>query len=375
MIGSAESKAQIGLNLLFLRPGRVGGTETYARGLVEGFLSLRLPYRFSLFLNSEAYPTFAELDSEPNFQRILCSVPLNPSLRHVWEQIYFPGLIERHSLDLFHSLANVIPFRTRCKTIVTIHDLLYKVFPSGISFMRRNVLGALTTASARRADLIISVSHNSQNDIEKYLHIPGAIIHVTPEGPGQTLQVVAPWEEVRRKYQVPEPYFLTVGTAPHKRVDRIVLAARILREERKFPVSVVTTSPTRDTPGGNGIVKHFGFVPPEDLACLYKHAIALICFSDMEGFGLTPLEAMGLGTPVVASNAAAIPEVFGDGGIIVEHGDTTALAEAMWNIAIDKRLQTEVRERGHARVANFSWMGCAAETARAYAEVLGKGTR
>ena len=375
MIDSSESMPRIGLNLLFLRPGKVGGTETYARGLIEGFLSLGLPYQFTIFLNSEAFPTFAELDYAPNFQRIQCPVPLNPSLRHIWEQVYFPGLIAKHSLDLFHSLSNVIPFRARCKTIVTIHDLIYKVCPSEISFMRRNVLGALTSASARRADRIMSVSHNSKNDIETYLHIPATKIQVTREGPGQTLQLVTPWEEVRRKYQVPEPYFLTVGTAPHKRVDRIVSAARILRQEKKFPVSVVTTSPTSDTPGGNGIVKHFGFVPPEDLACLYKHAIALICFSDMEGFGLTPLEAMGLGTPVVASNAAAIPEILGDGGIIVEHGDTVALAEAMWHIAIDKRLQTEVRERGRLRLANFSWMGCAAETARAYTQVLGQETR
>jgi glycosyltransferase involved in cell wall biosynthesis len=90
----------------------------------------------------------------------------------------------------------------------------------------------------------------------------------------------------------------------------------------------------------------------------------------LEAFGLTVLEAMGLGTPVVASNAASLPEVLGNGGIIVEHGDAGELAQAMWRIATDDQLQSKMRERGFNRVANFSWIACAAETARAYQKLL-----
>ena len=370
MSGLATRKMRIGLDALFLRPGRIGGAETYTRGLLAGFQSLNLPYEFVVFLNSEAYPTFAELDATPNFERVLCPVPLNASLRHVWQQMYFPSLCRTHRLDLMHSLGNVIPFRTGCPVAVTIHDLGYRVEPRAMPFARRLFLGRLVTESARQADLVIAVSHTTEADIVRHLGIPERNIHVTLEGPGQTLQGETPWEEVQQKYQVPESYFLTVGIAMHKRLDRILQAAEMLRSEHNFPASIVTTGPVGPIPPSTDSVRHFGFVPPEDLASLYKHAIALICFSDLEGFGLTVLEAMGLGTPVVASNAAALPEVMGDGGIIVEHGDAVALAKAMWKIATDKGLQHEVRERGYNRVANFSWLACAAETARAYEIVL-----
>jgi hypothetical protein len=70
---ASNRKIRIGVNALFLRPGRIGGGETYARGLLAGFQSLNLPYEFVVFLNAKAYPTLAELDSSPNFERVLCS--------------------------------------------------------------------------------------------------------------------------------------------------------------------------------------------------------------------------------------------------------------------------------------------------------------
>lgn len=369
-IDEKDSRPRIGLDLLFLLPNRIGGAETYARGLIQGLRDLDPPFDFIVFLNREAYPTFAELDEVPFFERVLCPVPLDPSIRHVWQQAQYPSICRRHKIDLLHCLGNVIPFRAPCRTTVTIHDMLYKREPQCVPFLRREVLGRLISRSAARTDLVITVSHASENDIEHYLHVPQEKIHVTPEGPGQLLTSASPWEQVRDKYQVVQPYFLTVGSAPHKRLDRIAAALEILRSEKRMNVNLISTSV--DSSPSEGTIRQFGFVPPEDLATLYKHAIALICFSDLEGFGLTALEAMGLGTPVVASDAASLPEVLGDGGIIVEHGDSRALANAMWRIATDQELHSEMRNRGLKRVANFSWIGCAAETARAYAKVLSR---
>ena len=277
----------------------------------------------------------------------------------------------RYRLDLLHSLGNVVPLHAPCPTAVTIHDMLYKARPEGLPFMTREVLGRLITRSAHQSDRVITVSRASEADIVKYLGVPAEKVHVTLEGPGQLLQVSAAWEEVQRKYDVPREYFLTVGTHAHKRLDRIVEAVELLRTRKNYNTAIVVTNPNGSaSPAESKALRHYGYVPAEDLAALYQHAIALICFSDMEGFGLTALEAMHLGTPVVASNAAALPEVLGDGGIIVEHGDPEALAEAMWRIATDRHLHSEMRERGYKRVANFSWMACAAETVRAYEALL-----
>jgi hypothetical protein len=262
-------RIRIGLNALYLRPGRIGGGETYARELIEGCKSLNLSYEFIIFLNSEAFPTFAELDSHANFKRVLCRVPLNAPLRHAWEQIYFPSLCRKYRLDLLHSLGGVTPFWLPCANTVTIHDLLYKVEPASLPWMRRAVLGRLVTASARRCDLVITVSLTSQENIIRYLAISADKIRVTLEGPGQAFQTALPWEQVQRKYNVPQPYFLTVGTATHKRVDGVVQAAEILRAEKKFTAAIVTTSPIGHLPPSTSTVKHLGYVPPEDLASLY----------------------------------------------------------------------------------------------------------
>jgi glycosyltransferase involved in cell wall biosynthesis len=371
MTTTKDARPRIGLDLLFVRPGRIGGGETYARGLVEGLRSLDLPFHFILFLNRDAYPTFPDVDAETNFERVLCPVPVNASLRHIWTQLRMKSYCRQYRLDLLHSLGNVIPFNAPCPTTVTIHDMLYKVRPEAVPFKTRELVGRLITRSARKSDRIITVSHASEADIVRYLGVPPEKVHVTPEGPGQTLQVAAPWEEVQRRYNVPKEYFLTVGATAHKRLDRIVQAVGLLRSQKDYTAEVIVTNPMGNAlPKGLGSVRHYGFVPADDLASLYQHAIALICFSDMEGFGLTALEAMNLGTPVVASNAAALPEVLGDGGIIVEHGDPAALADAMWRIATDRQLHSEMRERGYKRVAHFSWMACAAETARAYEMLL-----
>lgn len=361
---------RIGLNLLFLRPGRIGGGETYARGLLQGLLRLNLPHQFFVFLNAEAYPTFAEFDATPNFKRVLCQVPLSAWWRHVWEQTRFGNLCRSYQLDLLHSLGNVAPRSVPCTAAVTMHDLLYKVEPATLPFFRREVLGRMVTASARHCDLIFTVSKTSEDHIIRYLGIPARKVHVTPEGPGQALEAASSWEEVRQQYKVPEPYFLTVGTAAHKRLDRVIEATHLLRTKKNFPASLVTTGPLGYVPPVNALATHLGYVPSSVLASLYKHALALICFSDMEGFGLTVLEAMSLGTPVLASNAAALPEVLGSGGMLVEKGDSAALSEAMWRIATDTQLQNELRQRGFERALQFSWDECARETAWGYEKIL-----
>src|SRR3954452_16921732 len=100
---------RIGLNMLYVRPGKVGGGETYARGLLSGLQQLDTSFEYFVFLNSAAWPTFAELDRFPNFHRVKCSSPLHPALRHAWEQVRFSGICKKYGVDLLHSLGNVSP--------------------------------------------------------------------------------------------------------------------------------------------------------------------------------------------------------------------------------------------------------------------------
>jgi glycosyltransferase involved in cell wall biosynthesis len=104
-----------------------------------------------------------------------------------------------------------------------------------------------------------------------------------------------------------------------------------------------------------------GFTPEQDLPALYRQAALLAYPSLYEGFGLPPLEAMACGTPVVASSTSSVPEAVGDAGILIDPNDTQALADALHLVLSDPGLRANLRSRGLARAAEFSWTRTAAE--------------
>jgi glycosyltransferase involved in cell wall biosynthesis len=109
-----------------------------------------------------------------------------------------------------------------------------------------------------------------------------------------------------------------------------------------------------------------GFVPKADLATLYAKALAVICTSELEGFGLPVLEAMAFGTPVIAFARGAIAEVVGSAGLLIKQGNAEALAGAMRRVIFDQPLRSELSRSGLARVDDFSWQECAKRTADVY---------
>ncbi len=363
---------RIGLNLLYLRPGLVGGTETYARGLISGLQAVRPEFDFFLFLNRSAWNTFPD---SPQFQRVCCPTPLEPSWRHIWEQLRLPGLCRRYRLDVLHSLGYVSPLRLPCAAAVTVHDLLYKRASGMISLHKRIFWGAMIPLSVRRADAVITVSLQSRNDLLELLRVDAETVFVTEEGPGQPLPVPSPWDRVKRKYDLPDHFFLSVGTAEHKRVDLTAAALRILRRDGAPAALVVTgtgagNGDMLELIAGDGEVRVLGHVPAGELATLYARAVALVCSSELEGFGLPVLEAMSAGTPVIASRGGALPEVIGTGGVLVSGNDAEELAGALHRIVNDGELRARLRAQGLSRVEQFSWQNCAQATLTAYQAAL-----
>nr|MBA2448033.1 glycosyltransferase family 4 protein [Chloroflexota bacterium] len=109
-------------------------------------------------------------------------------------------------------------------------------------------------------------------------------------------------------------------------------------------------------------VRVIGYVEDADLPALYGGAVALAFPSLYEGFGLPALEAMGCGTPVLASNSSSLPEVVGDAGLLVDPLDIDAIADALSRLASDEPLRRELGERGRARAASSTWERAARET-------------
>ncbi|MBC7249972.1 MAG: glycosyltransferase family 4 protein, partial [Anaerolineae bacterium] len=117
-------------------------------------------------------------------------------------------------------------------------------------------------------------------------------------------------------------------------------------------------------------VEFAGYVPAEELPLWYNAADLFVFPSLYEGFGLPPLEAMACGTPVVSSNAASLPEVVGEAGLLIDPYDVEGLAAAMRRVLTDRELSTQLRERGLRRARQFSWKEAARQTVAVYEQVL-----
>jgi glycosyltransferase involved in cell wall biosynthesis len=239
-----------------------------------------------------------------------------------------------------------------------------------MSLLKRLYWTVAIPLSARTADAVITISQNSKDDIIGLLRIPEQKVFVTLLGPGQELQQKTPWEVVKAKYGLPEDFFLSVGTAAHKRLDLSLTALRTLQRNNFDPPPLVITG--RPDWGPNlALEKHdraifVGFVPRDDLAALYAKALAVICTSELEGFGLPVLEGMAFGTPVIAFARGAVAEIVGSAGLLVDHGNAEAIGDAMRRMVVDKSLRSELGQLGLARVHDFSWKECAERTVEVY---------
>jgi glycosyltransferase involved in cell wall biosynthesis len=368
---AGDRPIRIGINILYLRPGIVGGTETYARELLAAMARLERPFECVLFVNPRAADSFETFQADPRFEVVRCPVPGPAFLRHIWEQANFPRLCRKYRLDLLHSLGHVSPLLPRCAKAVTVHDLIYKVSPESISLARKWFWSVMIPLSAKVCDAVIVGSDTVRQDVMNILKLEPHRACLTPFGPGQSWPEAAPWESTQLKYSVPEKYFLAVGAMEHKRLDLVREAARRLHERRGVRVPVlVAGNGSEQHRNGDDLLQPLGFVPAEELCTLYSKAIALVCSSELEGFGLPVLEAMGAGTPVIAVQRGALNEVVGGAGVMVEHGDSGALAEAMWSMIGRDDFREHLRQRGRERAEAFSWDDCAKATFQVYETVL-----
>jgi glycosyltransferase involved in cell wall biosynthesis len=282
---------------------------------------------------------------------------------------WYPWLARRAaralSADVYHSPLPRGPLTSGSPPfVVTVHDLVPIRFPetmtrwsrlySAITF--RRVLGA--------ADRIIVPSQDTADDLNALARVPGDRIRVVPNGVDETF-FSRPPEQPR----LTKPYVLFVGTPePRKNLVRLISAMTLLRS-RGFRERLVTV-------GGGGWganlpasenVQMLGRVADAELHSLYAHASCLALPSLHEGFGLPALEAMAAGTPVVAGNSGALPEVTGRAAVLVDPLNPSSIADGI-SEAIERR--ESLIALGRLRAREFSWRKTAALTAAVYREVL-----
>lgn len=296
--------------------------------------------------------------------------PAGHVLRLLWLQTVFPArlLLSRPRIVL-----NTVPegvLRPVVPQVTVVHDLLPLFYPDDYP-RQQQYFRRLVPAVLRASCAVIADSENTRRDIVERYHIPSDKVWVVPAGYDE--RVFSPGPAVVDETRA-DPYVLFVGNLlPHKNLLRLLDAlailarrvhARLMIRGDGQPRHVREIQERVETLGLASRVEFVPYTTPSELCRLYRRARVFVLPSRYEGFGLTALEAMACGTPVVAGNVASVPEVVGDAAILVDPEDTVELSEALYRVFTDGELRRELRARGLRRAARFSWKRTAAEVLR-----------
>ena len=339
---------------------RETGNETYALGLLQGLDQIGFPVH-----------TYAFADLPAGIHRPH-RIRRYPSPLRV--PLAVPYVAVRDRLDLWHGTYILPPFLP-CKSVVTVHDITFALhsewFPSHVHRMLR----ALVPLSMRRASRIIAISKRTKWDIVERYGLAPEKIAVTYLAPRPSL-LSAPAAKTDQR----EPFFLYVGNVnPRKNVETLIRAVRIVKDRGLVVPLVLAGQPgfgfgrVADLIGELGLddlVRVEGYVPDDKMTRLYASCAALVHPALYEGFGLTLLEAMAHGAPVIVADTSTAQEVVGDAALRVPPHDSEAWADALARIIHDADLRRSLSARGLAHARCFSWEKCARETVDVYRAVV-----
>jgi alpha-1,3-rhamnosyl/mannosyltransferase len=364
------------VNLLWLVPGVVGGSEEYTVRLLRAVAALAPA---DLHLTLFALRPF--VDAHPDLAARLSVVTVDLDGRHkprrvATEVTWLATQARRRSIDLLHHAGGVIPPGPavgRFPSLLTIHDLQPLVMPEHFSTVKRRWLGTMLPRSARRARLVATPSEPASASVVRLLGVPADRVVTVPHGieppepvdPGRVA-------EVRARYRLGEQVVVYPAiTYPHKDHRTLVEAfARVVRrpgpdrsDRRDLTLLLTGGAGPREAAVAAAIresgvgeqVRRTGRVSGADLDALYAAATVAAVPSRFEGFGALALEAMARGLPLVAADATALPWVVGTGGLLVPPGDVDAWAVALARLLDDPAERARWATAGRRRAAHFTW--------------------
>ncbi len=285
----------------------------------------------------------------------------NRLLSLVRTQVKFSAWAKEDGIDVFWSPRHHLPLLldSGIKKVVTIHDLVWVKYPETMRTANRLLERVLMPLSIKFADQVIVVSHATKKDVIGYFENTDSKISVIHEA-------VADFNYPLDNSEA-EPYFLFVGTQePRKNLTTLIAAYKDYKLKGGANNLIIVgiegwkQEVILDDQGSG--LKNLGHVDDSLLASLYRFADALLCPSLYEGFGLTALEAMHFGVPVIGSNQGAVPEIVGRGGLLVDPMSVTDIREAMQKISTDKDLRTRLSQYATIEASKFSWQKAASDT-------------
>ncbi len=362
---------RLGINILFLIPSQVGGTETYVLELIKALKSNPDNHTYYLFCNLENRHLF-----QPSTNLKIITLPIKASirpLRLITEQLLLPFYLLFFKIKVIFSLGYTSPWISPAKSIVTIHDLNWHYHPEDFTWFGRLIWEFTTRLSAKTAHHIITDSTASANSITSVLDIPAtkctAILHAAPEKIKLSSKQIS---KRLKNLNIHGPYLFTVISGhPHKNLITLLCAFKDLisdfpnlklvvcglngRADKKNQAYIKKSDLKRK-------VKFLGFVDREDLVALYQHCALFVFPSAYEGFGYPVIEAMQYQAPVVSSNAFSLKQVVGQAGLLVNPYDANKFTQAIKKVLTSKKLTKDLVIEGKKRLIALQWEDTAQKT-------------
>ncbi|HEX2396927.1 MAG TPA: glycosyltransferase family 1 protein [Solirubrobacteraceae bacterium] len=375
----------VGFSLLTLFPGRVGGSESYARGLLGEFARGRGPERLTVLANrhvAEAYRAYArgpvELRRVGSYRAGDGLVTRALAMAAAWAAPARAARDAPPGLDVLHYPVTVPIPLLDAPTVVTIHDVSHLDRGGLRSLPLRRYRRWAYDGAARAAAVVIATSRFARERIAEGMEVAAERIEVVAPGIDHALFNPQPArDDERRLAALGLPARFVVYPAnlwPHKNHRRLLEAlARV--EDRELGVVLAGQDYGRlgqlaglaRQLGIAGRVRHVGQVEPRTMAALYRRALATVIPSLHEGFGFPALEAMACGCPVASSGRGALDEVSGEAALRFDPESSDALADSIDRIVYQSELRSRLVAAGRRLSARYNWEACARRHVEIYA--------
>ncbi len=336
------------------------GTEAYSAHLIRALLPRLQRHEVRLYCRQDPPPDVQQTFGGAEV-RVIPFPRLWTHLRLSWEMATAPP-------DLLFVPAHVVPLIHPRRTLVTVHDLGYRAFPDAHPWRQRTYLDLSTRWSVSAAAHVLVDSESTRDAVIRAYGVPASKLTVAYPGFDRTLHPVrnpATLAEVRRTYGIPGDYLLFLGRIqPRKNLTRLIQAfARVLPDHPALTLVLAGPEGWLADPIHRGVetygiaerVRFPGYVAEDDKAALISGAQAFVYPSLYEGFGFPVLEAQSCEVPLLTSRTSSLPEVAGEGALLVDPLDVDAMASGLTRLLTDAGLRRTLVASGTENLARFSW--------------------
>ncbi len=372
----------IAVNTRFLIKNKLEGIGWFTYETLKRITRAHPEHQFHFFFDRP-------YDEEFIFSSNVTPHTIHPPARHPllwywWFEKGVPAALKKVNADLFLSTDGFLSLSAKTKQVLVIHDLAYRHYPHHVNQSALIYYKYFTPKYVARASRIVTVSEYSKNDILQAFHYPAGKIDVIGNGVHEFFKPMPDKEKekIKQRYTKGAPYFIYAGAIhPRKNVDTLFQAFDKLKEEHDLPHKLVIAGrfawKTSSIKSIYDKLKHkediifTGHLGRKELANITAASFAMVYISLFEGFGIPLIEAMQCSVPCVTSNSSSLPEVCGNGGLLVQNPrDLNEVKQAMLQLVNDSQLYNQLQIQAPLQAAKYTWEKSASGLWRSVAKVM-----